>query len=255
MSDQVMPVPDKEYFTTGEIATRCAVTADTVRKWVQTGKLRADQTAGGHHRVHRNSFLAFLKNRQQRHDLGEKGKPFQFCWEFHAPSTGIYESCKQCIVYRSRAGRCYELAKLAPIAGHSMLFCTNTCEECAYYEIIHGSRPNLLIVTRRQKVRADMEMQARDLNCSIRFCEREYQCSSLIESFRPDYIVIDWLDASSNYQTLLKDLSDDPRIPLARIIAFGLPKSIPPESKDRVYSIKTEPISMSALSDLIGGPY
>ncbi|MFH1847272.1 MAG: response regulator [Candidatus Omnitrophota bacterium] len=47
--------------TTGEIALFCHVTYRCVLKWIEEGKITAYRTPGGHHRIRRSDFLAFLK--------------------------------------------------------------------------------------------------------------------------------------------------------------------------------------------------
>lgn len=46
--------------TTGDIARFCHVTPVTVFNWVKAGKLKSFTTAGGHNRVMREDFVAFL---------------------------------------------------------------------------------------------------------------------------------------------------------------------------------------------------
>lgn len=253
MSDRRMQLPDKEFFTTGEVAIHCAVTTDAVRKWVKAGKLRAEHTAGGHHRIHRNSILNFLKMKQEKRDFEWTRKSFQYCWEFHARSGGIYDSCRQCIVYRSRAGRCYELAKLPALAGHSMLFCTNTCDECEYFEIVHGKRPNLLVITDNEEMRATLTTQVIDYDCSLRFANRAYQCSLTLESYRPDYIILDCSQDGEYINGFVKDLSEDSRIPFVRIILLGEKDEFPSGCEQKVFAFMKREVSMKALDELIGG--
>ncbi|MHC5019765.1 MAG: response regulator [Planctomycetota bacterium] len=47
--------------TTGEIAAKCHVSSVTVFRWIKTGLLKAYSTPGGHYRVERKEFLAFLR--------------------------------------------------------------------------------------------------------------------------------------------------------------------------------------------------
>lgn len=47
-------------YTTGEIAGFCHVTINAVKKWIASGKLTAFRTPGGHYRVTREDFIAFL---------------------------------------------------------------------------------------------------------------------------------------------------------------------------------------------------
>jgi excisionase family DNA binding protein len=51
----------KEIFTTFEVAKMCNVDITTVINWVNTGKLTAYKTPGGHRRIRRNDFVDFLK--------------------------------------------------------------------------------------------------------------------------------------------------------------------------------------------------
>lgn len=48
-------------FTTHEIARFCGVYPSSVVNWINSGKLKAFQTAGGHHRVTKEELLGFMK--------------------------------------------------------------------------------------------------------------------------------------------------------------------------------------------------
>lgn len=48
-------------YTTHDIARFCDVYPSSVYKWISDGKLRSQETAGGHHRVTREDLVAFLK--------------------------------------------------------------------------------------------------------------------------------------------------------------------------------------------------
>ena len=75
-------------------------------------------------------------------------RSFQYCWEFNAKSREINEECQNCIVYRSRALRCYEMIQLPIETGHSKVFCQTSCEECDYYKLVLEQSINVLVVTR-----------------------------------------------------------------------------------------------------------
>ncbi len=55
-----MPESDRPY-TTGEIASFCDVTINAVKKWIIAGKLLAFRTPGGHYRIERHDFKAFVE--------------------------------------------------------------------------------------------------------------------------------------------------------------------------------------------------
>jgi excisionase family DNA binding protein len=248
-------LPDKEYFTTGETASICAVTPDTVLKWVQAGKIAANRTPGGHHRIHRSALLEVLKARRHEPSPPKEvsRKPFQYCWEFNATNGNIQDGCRKCIVYRSRAGRCFEMAKLPSEAGHSRVFCTKSCDECEYYEMILGHKPNLLVVTDRDDLRTALEEESKEVDCNIRFTHCEYHCSMVIESFSPDWVAIDCSFGPQRSREFAKNISEDPRIPYTRIVLAGEPKAQLEGCDHIVFAFMQRPFTMAGLNDLIGG--
>lgn len=56
-----MRVDMKQSFSTSEVATYCHVTADTIRKWAEAGRIRVFKTPGGHRRIRREDLIAFLR--------------------------------------------------------------------------------------------------------------------------------------------------------------------------------------------------
>lgn len=52
----------KQSFSTSEVAKFCYVTADTIRKWAEAGRLRVFKTPGGHRRIRREDLLRFMKD-------------------------------------------------------------------------------------------------------------------------------------------------------------------------------------------------
>lgn len=51
---------DTRPYTTGEIAAFCHVTINAVKKWIASGKLGAFRTPGGHYRINKGDFMAFI---------------------------------------------------------------------------------------------------------------------------------------------------------------------------------------------------
>ena len=124
------------YLTTGQAAALCSVTADTVLKWVKSGRLPAIRTPGGHCRIHRVALFGFLA------DNAPKGRErrYQFCWEFNAKSGETRPVCRSCLVYRSRATRCYVLAREVEGEGRVKLRCSTPCTECDFYNMLRKWR-------------------------------------------------------------------------------------------------------------------
>jgi excisionase family DNA binding protein len=52
----------KQSFSTSEVADFCHVTADTIRKWAEAGRIDVFKTPGGHRRIRRDSLMKFLRD-------------------------------------------------------------------------------------------------------------------------------------------------------------------------------------------------
>lgn len=51
----------KQSFSTSEVAKFCHVTADTIRKWAEAGRIHVFKTPGGHRRIRREDLIRFLR--------------------------------------------------------------------------------------------------------------------------------------------------------------------------------------------------
>lgn len=51
----------KQSFSTSEVAKYCHVTADTIRKWAEAGRIHVFKTPGGHRRIRRDDLVRFLR--------------------------------------------------------------------------------------------------------------------------------------------------------------------------------------------------
>jgi excisionase family DNA binding protein len=65
----------KQSYSTSEVAAYCHVTADTIRKWAEAGRIRVFKTPGGHRRIRREDLIRFLRenNIPIHSDLKEAG--------------------------------------------------------------------------------------------------------------------------------------------------------------------------------------
>lgn len=52
----------KQSFSTSEVAKYCHVTADTIRKWAEAGRINVFKTPGGHRRIRREELINFLRD-------------------------------------------------------------------------------------------------------------------------------------------------------------------------------------------------
>ena len=211
----------QEWLSTGQAARVCFVKPDTILKWIKRGKLKARRTPGGHYRIHHRDLeilsLTPHGNRQVRGpDDGSYAQHLR-CWEYMGTGASAPEDCRRCIVYRSRAAWCFQLADQAVDVGHSRRFCSDSCEECSYYQRVRGLAPGILVVTadgrliNRVKAREHPELR-------IRFARSPYEASAIIQDFRPDFVVIDHDLLRGAGAGFLDDLTRDQRLPGVRLI-------------------------------------
>lgn len=128
----------KGYLTTFEAADILSVTPDSILKWIKSGKLEARRTPGGHYRIPRQNVELLLKKSEQNVSryTGLSESNNKYCWEFNSDQTNCNSDCDNCVVYKSRALRCYEMSNLPVEHGYLKNYCTSTCENCDYYKFV-----------------------------------------------------------------------------------------------------------------------
>ena len=116
------------WLTSGQAAALCSVKPDTVQKWIRKGRLSAQRTAGGHYRIAQLDIEPFLTGPVPARWFGQppagcRPQPLR-CWE-HLNDKGIVrDACKKCVVYRVRAGWCFEVLGLGQEIGYARTFCS-----------------------------------------------------------------------------------------------------------------------------------
>ena len=128
----------KGYLTTFQAADILSVTPDSILKWIKSGKLEARRTPGGHYRIPRENVELLLIESEQDNikKLNVPEGTNVYCWEFNSDQTNCDSDCENCLVYKSRALRCYEMSSLPVEQGYLKNFCTSSCEKCNYYKYI-----------------------------------------------------------------------------------------------------------------------
>lgn len=244
-----------QLLTTGMAAKLCSVTPDTVLKWIKAGRVPARRTAGGHYRIHRRD-LALLQG-PAGHEGRQASPPrrsFQFCWEFNSGSISeLLVDCQRCIVYRMRAYRCYEVLNLVPDAGHAKRFCTKSCDACDYYLQVHQQRTNVLVVSNNARLVDDLRQERDKAPFNLEFTDCEYGCSALVETFRPDFVVIDCGLGRERGQDIAGHLQQDPRIPWVRVVLAAQPDGLPAGCDKEVFARIETPFTISDVAACIGG--
>jgi len=260
-----------DLLTTGQAAKLCAVTPDTVLKWIKKGRLKATRTAGGHYRVALPDLRPFMAGFGQEehslpvvragtavssHDGTEMTAEDVSCWEYLALDGEVQEECKQCVVYRVRATRCFLMAGLEGDVGHARQFCHGSCEDCVYYQRLQGGSASVIFIS------ADRSLEGQ-LDCfdggevTLRFARNGYEASALVEDFRPEILIIDLEGLPDSGYGLLDSIAADPRLPHARVILV-----VPPGTLERVLqrprhrlvvSILEKPQVCGHIADIVSG--
>ena len=207
--------------TTGQAARLCSVTPDTILKWIKKGRLRGVRTAGGHYRIERRE-LEPLVVRPRPADSTSEQLPECYshnvhCWEYLSDRGDIRDECRECVVYRVRAARCFLMADMEADVGHALKFCQGSCEDCAYYRRVKGLATNVLVVSSDDALIERIESE-KDDSVTLRFARCAYQASTIVEGFRAELVIVDRELVASEESRLLQCLSRDPRLPGVKIV-------------------------------------
>ena len=226
--------------TTGQAAKLCAVTPDTVLKWIKKGRLEATRTAGGHYRVALPDLEPFMAGFGQKavpaasetisppmpsHDGTKEDLDEVPCWEFLSDNGETREACRQCVVYRVKATRCFLMAGLDSDVGHAHQFCEGTCEECVYFRRTQGLGTQVLFISSDEELVYRIEWSGDD-SITMRFARNGYEASALVQEFRPEVLIIDLDGLPDQGFGLLDSIAADPRIPHIRVILVGPPEAM-----------------------------
>lgn len=203
--------------STGQAAQRCAVTRETIGKWIRAGKLPVRKTAGGHYRVPEESLRPFLRDLQPEGPSDEPSQP-AYCWQFFARRGRVSRKCQACIVYRSRATHCFELSKLPVGVGFSGTHCKTGCNDCPYFQTRWASPLRVLVITDDPEFQAALEDGAKGSQLEMRFTGCAYECSTLVATFSPDCVLLDGSMPRAKREQLRADLARDPRVSSTKII-------------------------------------
>ena len=243
---------ESKLLTTGQAAKICSVTPDTILKWIKKGRLPATRTAGGHYRI-RPRDLNTEDIPQESPCLPPAARPYHYCWEYNNRGGTLTEECTDCIVYRTRAYRCFEVIKLAAEVGHARYFCRQSCDECEYFNQVHRSPINVLIISDNELLNASLRRDAEERRLKMEFANCEYTCSALVETFRPDYAVIDCSLGTNRSREFASNLLADPRIPFVRVILAARQGEYPQNCDKEIFARIKIPYSIGDIAACIDG--
>ncbi len=158
----------RDYYTTTEAAKHLAVSPDTVLKWVKAGKIASYRTPGGHARIPRQAIDSLLPGGLSVQPSGTDVVP-RYCWDFHTEQGVIDRECLNCIAYRSRAMRCYEMRDIPEEFGHLKLHCQPDCSQCEYFRLMHGRGTSALVFTGSWRLIESLKARATESELVSRF--------------------------------------------------------------------------------------
>lgn len=246
----------KDYFTTTQAARLLSVSADTVLKWVRAGKIASYRTPGGHFRIARRAVELLLPAEaaalpQQNVPLAEP--VFQYCWNFYGSDGEFNEECLDCVAYKSRAHRCYEMRDLPEQFGPLKLHCTTDCASCDYYKMMQGRGTSVLVISRNRELLKNLRERGDDADLTVRFADSEYECAMTIDKFRPDFVVIDCSLGMGRTREICYHLRNDDRVPFTRIILASQSSAIDSCCDGEIFGWIKKPFSLRQLRSLVLG--
>ena len=140
-------VKQKRILTTGDVATICKCSHDTVKRWLESEQLPGHRLPPqGQWRILPTDLQEFM----ERHGIPIDAEAsavlgvaepvpadFVYCWQFlkrdatRSPAEG--EKCEDCLVFKTKAKDCFVLRQQA---GSEQILCQGPCEECGYYRYV-----------------------------------------------------------------------------------------------------------------------
>jgi excisionase family DNA binding protein len=244
---------NRELLTTGQAASICSVTRNTIFKWIQSGYLTARRTAGGHHRIDKRDLDRLMDTSGEvSSDAAQTSSRsrYRYCWEYNGNGK-TQKACLDCAVYQLRALRCYEVAKLAPEAHHAKLCCNQHCEDCDYYKEMHGKTANVLVVTKDQVLAGDLMAHANEAKFNLEITDCEYNCSTIVNHFKPDFVIIDCNMGREVSRHMSNRIMEDPRIPYVRVVLAGSKDEFPRECEREIFARMTRPFNVPSITECI----
>jgi len=242
--------------TTTQAAKILSVSPDTVLKWVKAGKIKSYRTLGGHFRIPSSELKLNPDGKAPTNtQSSEITRPtnYKYCWEYLADGGDIKKECRECITFRSRARRCYELKDLPEGLGCLNLMCNTDCDSCEYYQAVVDQGINVLIISENRSLIKDRKKLENTNGLHFRFVEDEYEAAFMIHEFRPDYIVVDCAYGKKRTGTICGHLFNDPRLPVVRVILASKSTKLNEYCDKEIFGWIRKPFIIDQLKECIKG--
>jgi len=205
----------EEMISTGQAAKFCSVTPDTILKWIKNNKLQAVKTAGGHFRVSKENLKPYMVKTDENKPT--PAKQIHYCWEYHAQNGKIVENCRECVIFKLKAEKCFLIAGAGKDKGHAQTFCKESCYECEFFHLMNETPKNVLIISENKQLKSGINSETNNgMNVKCSCCG--YETSTIIQEFHPNYIIIDESMVKSSSDEICKHILKDPRAHGSQII-------------------------------------
>lgn len=255
-----MQADDAHLLTTGQAARLCSVTPDTVLKWIKKGRLHGARTAGGHYRIARQELESIIESSAggdgRRSTGGGRDLASLRCWEYLSDRGRVRDECRQCVVYRVEATRCFLMADLNPDVGHARQFCGRSCDDCVYFRRATGLATNVLVVSTDQKL-IDRMVDEDCEELAVRFARNAYEASAAIQEFHPAFALVDVETSRNETKDLVECLATDARVPGLRIILIvpsgGTNRTKYKPESELIVLVLEKPVTCRRVADVING--
>ncbi|MEJ2110568.1 MAG: excisionase family DNA-binding protein [Acidobacteriota bacterium] len=244
------------YLSTGRAAKLLSVTPDTVLKWIKSGKLSAHSTTGGHYRIHPGELERLRTSNRTAPATGKESfrkNDFLYCWEYNN-AGGVSDRCGECIVYKTRAQRCYELVKIKQEIGHKKFFCEGSCGSCEYFQTASEAAIRVLIITGDDNLVASLKEGTDIRKYEIEVADCGYTCSAVLEKFKPDCILIDCSIGLSKVSHIVRHLLKDHRVSASRMIMAGEKGKFPADCDKDLFECIEKPFDIEELKKRFHSP-
>jgi DNA-binding response OmpR family regulator len=119
--------------------------------------------------------------------------------------------------------------------------------------MVSGQGFNIIILSESRRLFRDWDQITDVDGLQINLAESEYECSAIIEKFRPDYIVVDCALGKKRTATVCQNLFNDNRIPVVRIILSSPTKQLTKYCDKQTCGWITRPFGLNQLRECISG--
>jgi excisionase family DNA binding protein len=214
-------VNNKESLSTGEAATLCAVTPDTILKWIKSKKLPATKTPGGHYRIKKNVLQPFTINTNRGcASMVDAAMKVKYCWEYQAKKGPMLAQCTNCLVFLSRTERCYVIKANTKNLKNVCACSRTSCYDCDYYALTHQPKINVLIVTNNNRFVKDFVHDFKS-SCAIHFTSTQTEFMEAVRKNPPNLVILDtgYFTSKAAITEFLSYLKNDLHLESNRILA------------------------------------